>query len=447
MIFSRSASALALCLVFSGTTAGAYTLDQAARPAEYPPASYNSDVYIDSRGCAYVRANIGTAVNWVPRLSRDRKTVVCGMHPTNVAAAATPPPPPPPPPAPKEDGSPSQVVPVAAPATVRAAAAPVPAAPAAPATTAAAPATVKRTMTVTCPADGSTARVRIGRDTLSVNCAPNQRTTQSYIVRHANGDRTRLVIRASEPVLVAEPVVRAPVATRPAATSGTVASNGRVRIGGVAPGTATNNFGSGYGVGGGAAPVDPVPGLTAGRPVLRSLGLPAVPSVTAPAPRAPAAQPRQRVIIPSGYRSAWDDNRLNPNRGPRTARGDAQMAALYDVTKVPMADANPEKPNGLIVQPEAGLLVSSKSSQPAGVQAAPAAPTGRRYVQVGMFNVMSNAEAAAAKLRAIGLPGRIAKTRSGKTVVIAGPYASAADLRAALAKARNGGFSDAFTRS
>lgn len=486
----RFASAMALAVSLSGTAATAVTLEQAARPAETPPASYRGDVYVDSRGCAYVRATIGTTVNWVPRLTRDRKAVVCGLTPTasvaGMANARPPAPPAPPPPSALTATAPTTGA--AAPLTT-ATTAPLPLA--ATAREVAAPATPKasntisRTMTVTCPAGGQTARVRIGGDTVAVQCSPAQTAAKSVVLRHANGERTRLVVKP--PV---DPVPAAPVLASTARTVGTgdVVAGGRVIIGGVPPGGATNNFGNGYGVLVTGTAAAPRPGVTTAQAATgggyvfgNGYGLTDYPGVMDPVPgagslgtarvarpNAPGPLPGSgtnsfgsgynlapvpsapRVIIPEGYRPAWEDGRLNPDRGPRSIYGDQQMAATVTVGEVPMRTLNPAPAQGLILQPQTGLEAIFSSKAPATTAApvttASAAAPAKRYVQVGMFNVPANAERAAAKLQGLGLPGRIARTASGKTVVIAGPYESVAALNAAIAAARRG-FPDAFARN
>jgi hypothetical protein len=84
MLVNRIKAALAALLV-SAVSASAQGL-QVTPPAEVPPASYDARQYVDSRGCVYVRAGVDGAVNWVPRVGRDRQPI-CGQTPSLVRPA------------------------------------------------------------------------------------------------------------------------------------------------------------------------------------------------------------------------------------------------------------------------------------------------------------------------------------------------------------------------
>jgi len=166
-------------------------------------------------------------------------------------------------------------------------------------------------------------------------------------------------------------------------------------------------------------------------------------------------------VGPAGYKPAFDDGRLNPYRGPRASTGDVQQAQVW-TNQVPaqlMTASTPERARVIVstpmvqyreaVQQPLLLPVSARPSTKsvAPVAAAPVA-SAARYVQVGTFGVADNAEAAKARLRALGLPVSSARiTRSGKpmTIVYAGPMPGG-DAGAALGSVRAAGFGDAILR-
>jgi cell division septation protein DedD len=108
------------------------------------------------------------------------------------------------------------------------------------------------------------------------------------------------------------------------------------------------------------------------------------------------------TAAPKGFKPAWDDGRLNPLRGVGT------KAAPTGQTRATKA-------------------------------------TGRFYIQVGAFGVAANADGAAARIGAMGLPAAREGQR-GLTAVLAGPFASASDAAEALRRLRGTGFPEAFIR-
>ena len=79
-------SAAVLAALLSASGSGAQNLAQIGGPANPPPTSFKGQQFVDSRGCLYLRAGFGGAVNWVARLDRTHKPI-CGMPPTGGVAA------------------------------------------------------------------------------------------------------------------------------------------------------------------------------------------------------------------------------------------------------------------------------------------------------------------------------------------------------------------------
>ena len=409
-------------------------------PREAPPAGFTGQQYVDSRGCVFLRGGLGGQVTWVPRIGRDRRQL-CGFPPTfspepPVAVAVAPAPEPAPRPTVRRPGDPvDTVASLTTPPRVRAAPAPAPSvAPApAPRVAAAAPAGV----TPGCPGHapyGERVELRDGRTALLCVRSPDGIPA---FARRIEAE----IARAPEPVPAAPEVVAlaapAPVITeRVGATAGvgpTYYPDGRISCPGWAPiarAVPLRGGGSTLLCFGDVSGIPPVAGAAV--------------VAASPAPRAavPAAVPAP----PPGYRMAWRDDRLNPNRGPRTAAGQAQQDQFW-TREVParlVADVPKAKTKAAAV-PRATM--SASAARTPAKQAA--ATSGRFYVQVGSFAVAGNADSARARLAAAGLPTATGRgTIKGKPVQVvhAGPFATAGQAQAALAAARQSGFGDAFIR-
>ncbi len=422
-----------LAAVAGVTVAQAQTVAQIGGPAELPPSSFKGQMYVDSRGCVFLRAGLSGRTNWVPRVSRDRKAL-CGYPPT-LAAMANP-------------------VPVAEAPAVTVAEAPAPRATGKPLNTVATLTTPPK-IRMTPPAGAMTAEPYMTRAVPAAIAAPPA-------VVMAQAPRVAVqppVTRAPEPIL--GPVqtgltggkigcyTSAPVPKLVSLSNGGTAvlcTRGDGTLAGArAPLYAKVAMGEGNRVGAGL--YDP-----AGTRVSRgNMSVDAVGSADRATIVTTYAAAPEPIVMPKGYKAAWTDDRLNPYRAQGTAQGRAQQDQLW-TREVP---SNLVAAQGTVVRRVAvstkgtapRVQISTKSEPTARV--AKPATKGSFYVQVGTFGVASNAEGARAQLRAAGLPVGTAKiSKGGKPMqmVMAGPFADSAAAQMALRAARGVGFGDAFIR-
>ncbi|RFU12253.1 SPOR domain-containing protein [Rhodobacteraceae bacterium W635] len=167
------------------------------------------------------------------------------------------------------------------------------------------------------------------------------------------------------------------------------------------------------------------------------------------------------VVIPEGYRPAWDDGRLNAARGlpNATPQGDAQMARYWTET-VPRSTAEIDPAaDGVPAGHSAGGEVVTRSSSTPDLDPAPApepeaprvqVPQGHRYVEVARYSERGNADAARAQLQRQGVATQLGGVARGGAydsyVVLAGPFADPQALARTLVRARGLGYSGAVTR-
>ena len=169
------------------------------------------------------------------------------------------------------------------------------------------------------------------------------------------------------------------------------------------------------------------------------------------------------VVIPEGYRQAWDDGRLNAARGLpyATAAGNAAMAQHWSET-VPRVAVNPAADGVAVTRiasaPAAAPVVTRASSTPeiavqdsATEPATIRIPAGHRYVEVARYSDRATADAARLRLQQQGMPTRLGGIAQdgggyGTFVVLAGPFDDAQTLGRTLSAARGLGYGGAVTR-
>ncbi|WP_299871348.1 SPOR domain-containing protein [uncultured Sulfitobacter sp.] len=413
------------------------------QPAEFPPASYKGKQYVDSKGCVFVRAGIDGNVSWIPRVSRDRKTI-CGFQPSLAGAGAAAPTP-----APAPAKPPVQIT--------------VDQTPAQPVAPAAAP-------------------------------APAPRVT-AQAPRPAPAPAPRVVRKKPKPQPA--PVVRQPVAVAAAPIPTPQVQPQTRRVATACP--RASALGQRYlpdtGVAVRCGPQQEriVAGDYTPRAGVREQGT-VVTSQTRIVPKHVAIkrQNTRNVTVPQGYEPAWTDDRLNPHRAEQNLTGRRDMLLIWtntlprrlvdrrtgrDMTaSIPLvypyldlAEQSREigkvtivkrdgkvvkriKRNAVPVTTSPRTPVYSTRSAPKVEAPKPkvrAVPAGARVVQVGTFGNPANAQRMAQRVANMGLPARIGKVRrNGKTymVVQSGPFADGQNTARALQKLRRAGFSDAFAR-
>lgn len=418
-MFAKVWPVAAVVTALVSASVNAQTVASIGGPKEQPPAGYTQQQYVDSRGCVFLRAGIGGAVRWVPRVGRDKKAM-CGVTPTFAAARAA---------SAALDAGDSAAVAAAAPAPAPSARVPV-AAPAA-ATVAATPA---RNATVA-PAAVMAART-VAPPLPSPITAPAPARGAVAALPVAVDAAGRVGCFESAPVLQRVPLTNggsAMVCTRGDGTltgwrSPVYARNAPVGAALIAPTSQSRPA--------------PAPTTTANAAVGTTN---AVAASSVPIPT--GTRIATGLAVPSGYVLAWKDDRLNPMRGIGTAEGQAQQDRVW-TRNVPAKAVKTANPNRVIyvaapAAPVSATVTMSAMNQPTAPVAT--APARASYIQVGAFGDPANAARAIAGLTAAGLPVSSLSGR-GLKVVLAGPFASAEQAQNALGIARGAGFSDAFVR-
>lgn len=418
MVFKFLSVAI-LAAVFGAASVQAQSVARIGGPANLPPAGFQGEQWVDSRGCVFLKAGYGGQVTWVPRVGRDRKAL-CGYPPTGSTRAKI------------EIASAEEAARPVAPATPMIEAVPVTAAkPRAVATVAPAAPVIPRTTYTKPAAPAPVVAVAPRQPAPYVEAAPRA----GYETVASSGPSAgQIGCYTSAPVAER-------VKTRDGGTA-VVCTRGDGTMTGWRPPI----YPQGAGVG--ASLTDPQ-GVTQG--AVRQARVDHSPAV------AGGAYAQQDVVPtpPEGYKMAWDDDRLNPLRGKGTASGWAAQDQVW-TRKVPaklVEDQPRSQRKKKVVYVQTGTQVTtSTKGQPATApveKKAMKVAKGGAYIQVGTFGVASNADGAAARLKGIGLPVARAKTTSGGKavqIVLAGPFASAADAATALSMARGAGFGDAFIR-
>lgn len=189
------------------------------------------------------------------------------------------------------------------------------------------------------------------------------------------------------------------------------------------------------------------------RPARTRRAAPAAPA--APMQMAQADTGSSALRVPSGYRAAWGDGRLNPMRGVTTPRGDAQMAQVWTNTvprRLVSGSIRPPVVPGLndqFLRPHAGgRAVRSDRGFAGDVQVLQTeVPEGHRVALAGAFETQRQARRAVRRLSRAGVEAQMGRlVETGALVVMAGPYAETQDVAMVLGLIQQAGYPQAITR-
>ena len=428
--------------------AQAQSLRDAEPPAEFPPASFTGRQYVDSRGCAYIRAGINGNVTWVPRVTQQRQQV-SGFQPSLTPAQLAQAPQPragsgdapeiltldpqaqprrseaEPAPAPRRAETRQPAAPSPGPAPTVFTNPPAPAAPAQTAEAGRAPA-VETAQTAEAPKPRYVPSPGPA-PTVFKNPAPQPVPAPQPAPRQAQRPApAHTPSPGPEPTIVgARP---AAPATEPTAVAELTPDTRVVRRHVHDNRQNTNNF---------RVPKGYRSAWSDGRlnPARSEHTL--APSLA-----------RRNPPAPKGYVRAWEDDRLNARRGMTTAAGDAQSDAIWTRTL----------PRKLVRQRSRGReadLPGGSGNSPfwrPPVEEAPAvtrlstrsAPEGQpHYIRVALYRAEADARVTARAFARRGLPMQLGRARhrgAAYSAVLAGPFPSENQAQQALATLRQAGF-------